>query len=680
MSSSTERGAVASLADEILAASEATLAGAPAPFLGETSRKKKPNQAKRGDAIMAHQGSDETGVSQDADSSDTMAGVEPNVDAGRVRFTDLDLREEVRRTVLARGYEYPTEIQAAIIPHISAGRDVLAQSQTGTGKTAAFALPILSAITMQRKPPQVLVLAPTRELAIQVANSFRTYAEAIDGFSVASIVGGQDYDPQLRQLRRGCQVVVGTPGRLIDHVRSGALDLSQLKCLVLDEADEMLNMGFLEDVKFILEQSPPDRQVALFSATLPEPIRRISKQYLRNPARVTIANKTVTAESIGQRAVFVPPREKIDALRRFLEVEATDGVIIFTKTKDATISVAESLSRQGFSAVALNGDMPQKVRERAIEQLKSSRLDILVATDVAARGLDVPRISHVFNFDLPHDSESYVHRIGRTGRAGREGQAIIFLTNAQRARLRSIERATKQPIEVVPIPSADLVNAARIRKFTERLSRVIGSSDLSFFREMLIQYANDHDQPMEVVAAALAEITQNGRPLLLKDSPKRNPRVESHPNGQMPGHRSRSREDRRSDPTDNGPVGRRREPRILGPVKDGMTRYRVEVGWRDGVKPANLVGAIANEAGIDGEFIGPIHIENTFATVDLPEGMPTDIYRTLQNTWVRGKKLSIRVDDGRPRQNRSGPTRKRSSNAKPRGRHSTGRRPHAKRS
>ena len=337
-------------------------------------------------------------------------------------FSTLELRPEVEQAVVAAGYTTPTPVQAQIIPPMLAGRDVLAQSQTGTGKTAAFALPILSRIDPERGHPQVLVLTPTRELAIQVAKSFTTYGKHLPGFQVAAIYGGQDYQPQLKQLRRGVPVVVGTPGRVIDHVKRGTLDLSQIDCLVLDEADEMLNMGFLEDVQFVLQQLPAARQIALFSATLPAPIRTIAQQYLPDPVKIRIQTKTMTAASIRQRAVVASPHEKLGVLTRMLEVETTDGVIVFTKTREATLSVAERLRAEGLAATALNGDMPQKVRERTIEQLQAGRLDILVATDVAARGLDVPRISHVFNFDLPHDSESYVHRIGRTGRAGRPGE------------------------------------------------------------------------------------------------------------------------------------------------------------------------------------------------------------------------------------------------------------------
>ncbi|MDA1016318.1 MAG: DEAD/DEAH box helicase, partial [Planctomycetota bacterium] len=438
---------------------------------------------------------------------------------GPIMFRDLPLREEVQQAVQIAGYEIPTAVQAQIIPHMLEGRDVLAQSQTGTGKTAAFALPILSRIEIGRRKPQVLVLAPTRELAIQVGRSFTKYAGGLPGFSVATIYGGQDYEIQFRQLRRGVEVVVGTPGRVIDHIKRGTLDISGIDCLVLDEADEMLNMGFLEDVQFVLDEAPDQRQIALFSATLPPPIRNIAQRYLHDPARITIQKKAMTAESIRQRALYVAPRDRIDVLTRILEVEETDGVIVFTKTKEATVTVAERLNREGLRAIALNGDMPQKTRERAIDQLKSGHLDILVATDVAARGLDVTRVSHVFNYDVPQDGESYIHRVGRTGRAGRKGEAIIFLAITQRGKLRLIEQATKESIEVVQPPTSDDVNAMRIQRFKQRITDVTANDDLTLFKKIISEYAEESDKPIEMIAAALAHIGQGGRPFFLKDRP-----------------------------------------------------------------------------------------------------------------------------------------------------------------
>ncbi|WP_391556703.1 DEAD/DEAH box helicase [Rosistilla ulvae] len=553
-------------------------------------------------------------------------------------FADLELSAEVQEAVALSGYDKPTPVQAQIIPHMLQGRDLLAQSQTGTGKTAAFALPILSQVDLRSPTPQVLVLAPTRELAIQVAKSFSTYGSCIRGFGVCAIYGGQDYEPQLRQLRRGVQVVVGTPGRVIDHINRGTLKLDGIRCLVLDEADEMLNMGFLEDVEFVLKHAPAERQIALFSATMPTPIRMIADRYLNDPATITIKKKTMTADSIRQRAVFVAQRDKVDALTRILEVDETDGVIVFTKTRDATITVAEELTRQGLAASPINGDMPQKVRERTIDQLKSGKLDILVATDVAARGLDVPRISHVFNFDLPHDSESYVHRIGRTGRAGRSGEAIIFLSGNQRSKLRVIERATKQQIEIIDLPSSKDINAVRVKRFKERITAMIGDQDLTMFRDLLTEYAEETNKPMELIAAALAQLAQQGRPFLAKDRPKK----ERASRGEERGHRDRFDEgsfDRSDRPRRNSRPGRQ-----LGEPEPGMTRYRIQVGWQDGVKPGNIVGAVANEAGIAGDCIGPIQINDRYSTIDLPEGMPSDIYHTLANTWVSGKQLRLRLE------------------------------------
>ena len=559
---------------------------------------------------------------------------EPATVSDEPRFIDLALRDEVQEAVKASGYDKPTAIQSEIIPHMLAGRDVLAQSQTGTGKTAAFALPILSRIEIGRKKPQVLVLTPTRELAIQVAKSFSTYAGSLKGFSVAAIYGGSDYSTQFRQLQHGVEVVVGTPGRVIDHIKRGTLDLSELKCLVLDEADEMLNMGFLDDVKFVLEHTPNGRQVALFSATLPPPIRTIAQQYLNDPARITIKMKTMTADSIRQRALFVMARDKVDVLKRLLEVEETDGVIIFTNTKDASVTIAEQLNREGLSAIALNGDMPQKTRERTIEQLKAGHLNILVATDVAARGLDVTRVSHVFNFDVPQDSESYIHRIGRTGRAGRNGEAIIFLTNAQRGRLKFIERATKQEIEIVQPPTADDINAIRIKRFTQRIAETAAGHDLTIFETMITQFAEESETPIVKIAAALAQIGQQGRPFLVKDQPRRKEFERSESRGDRV---SRGSTPQRARNAESG----KPDSRQIGPPAAGKDRYRIEIGWNDGVKVGNIVGAIANEGGIGGEHIGPIKIHDSFATVDLPAGMPREIFNTLQRTRVAGKPMQM---------------------------------------
>lgn len=557
-------------------------------------------------------------------------------------FRQLPLAEDVQRAIELSGYQTPTEIQTQIIPHVLAERDVLAQSQTGTGKTAAFALPILSNLQAGQRKPQVLVLAPTRELAMQVARSFETYGSFVDGFDVAAVYGGAGYEAQLRQLKRGVPIVVGTPGRVIDHIKRGSLDLSSLRCLVLDEADEMLNMGFLEDVKFVLEQTPDSRQVALFSATMPDPIRKIAQQYLNDPVRITVKQKTMTAEAIRQRAVIVQHRHKPEVLSRILEVEETDGVIVFTKTREATVTVAEHLTEAGFSAVALNGDMPQAVRERTIAQLKSGRLDVLVATDVAARGLDVSRVSHVINYDIPQDTESYVHRIGRTGRAGRSGEAVILLSNSQRYKLKQIERLTKQPIEVVPPPSVKQINEVRVQKFKDQITEVVSAEDTALLQNILAEYAAETGMSLEVIAAALAFMNQKGRSFFAEEltgQRDRKNRTDRTDRDERDGRRERDRGERSG--------GRRedrgaRPQRRAGRVEAGMDRYRIEVGRDDGVKPGNIVGAIANEAGIEGQYIGPINIYDAYSTIDLPEGMPRDVYQTLQKVRVTGKQLRLR--------------------------------------
>ena len=568
-----------------------------------------------------------------------------------VLFRDLPLSEEVQLAVQMSGYLSPTQVQAEIIPHMLDGQDVLAQSQTGTGKTAAFALPILSRLSLQGSNPQVLVLAPTRELATQVAESFKTYGACMPKLRIAAIYGGADYEPQLRALRNGVHVVVGTPGRVLDHIKRGTLKLDSVRCLVLDEADEMLNMGFLEDVEFVLENTPADKQIALFSATMPQPIRRIADQYLKEAATVTIGRKGLTAESIEQRCIFVNEGDKPEMLARILEAEDTDGVIVFTKTKDSTIAVAERLCALGFSAAALNGDLPQARRQRTVDQLKSGKLNVLVATDVAARGLDVQRISHVFNYDLPHDSESYVHRIGRTGRAGRSGVAVIFLTFRQRGKLRLIERATNQPIAVVEPPRAREINLKRIARFKSQVLETLNSgADLGVFKKMVEEVTAESGQPLEVVAAALAKLARGDQPLLVSDLPKSSSFDVRSDRSERPGRATRDGNERGRGEYGSARDGDAREGarrRASGPPRPGMERYQIEVGRADGVRPSNIVGAIANEAGISGSDIGAIDIQSTFSTIDLPEGMPKEVFQLLQKTWVSGKQLRIKLVSGR---------------------------------
>ncbi|MCK9604992.1 MAG: DEAD/DEAH box helicase [Methylomonas sp.] len=539
-------------------------------------------------------------------------------------FKDLALSEPVLKALQTIGYETPSPIQAQIIPFVMAGRDVLGQAQTGTGKTAAFAMPILTRIDIKQKDPQALVLAPTRELAIQVAEAFQSYAAHIKGFHVLPIYGGQDYSIQLRQLNRGAHVVVGTPGRVMDHMRRGTLKLDQLKTLVLDEADEMLRMGFIDDVEWILEQTPSTRQTALFSATMPTEIRKIAQKYLSNPEQVTIKVKTTTAANIRQRYWFVSGLHKMDALTRILEAENFDGMIIFVRTKTATIEVAEKLEARGFSASAINGDMSQALRERAIENLKSGKLDILIATDVAARGLDVDRITHVVNYDIPYDTESYVHRIGRTGRAGRTGDAILFVSPREKRLLANIEQATKQKVEEMQLPSTEFINNARVNRFKQRITDTLGAEELSFYNQLINQYQVEHDVPAVDIAAALAKLLQGDTPLLMKEVSKK-PRKDADDKARGKDH------DR-----ERGP---KRERGRTGTVE--MDLFRIEVGHSDGVKPGNIVGAIANETGIDGDHIARIKIEENYSTVELPAGMPKDLFQALKRVRVVGKPLNI---------------------------------------
>jgi ATP-dependent RNA helicase DeaD len=603
-------------------------------------------------------------------------------------FLDLNLGEPLQRVLADVGYESPSPIQAATIPHLLEGKDVLGQAQTGTGKTAAFALPILARLDLRKTKPQALVLAPTRELAIQVAEAFQRYAAHLPGFHVLPIYGGQAYGPQLGGLRRGVHVVVGTPGRVIDHLERGSLDLSELTCLVLDEADEMLRMGFIDDVEAVLKKTPPTRQIALFSATMPTQIRRIANAHLREPVEITIKSKTTTAAKTRQRYWLVSGMHKLDALTRILEAEPFDAMIVFARTKQATEELAERLQARGLAAAAINGDIAQPQRERAIQHLKEGKLDILVATDVAARGLDVERISHVLNYDIPYDTESYVHRIGRTGRAGREGDAILFVTPRERNMLRAIERATRQPIEVMDLPSVEIVNDRRITRFKDRIAAALGASDLGVFRGVIEQYEREHDVPAIEIAAALARLAQGDKPLLLdaqakperrefdptarrerKDFAERAERPRGdRPERARPGERSERPRAARNEAFSNPAEDGRRTPREPRPAagastagasrfesvhrdpEAGMETFRVEVGHMHGVKPGNIVGAIANEAELDSKHIGRITIREEYTLIDLPEGMPSEILGMLKKTWVAGQRLRIsRGTAGEPR-------------------------------
>jgi ATP-dependent RNA helicase DeaD len=568
-------------------------------------------------------------------------------------FRDLGIIEPLLKSLKEVGYETPSPIQAQTIPFILDGKDVLGQAQTGTGKTAAFALPILSRIDLKQRDPQVLVLAPTRELAIQVAEAFQRYAAHLKDFHVLPIYGGQDYSTQLRALKRGAHVVVGTPGRVMDHMRKGTLSLGNLKFLVLDEADEMLRMGFIDDVEWILDQTPENRQIALFSATMPTVIRRMTEKYLNKPEHVTIKVTNASAENIRQRYWLVSGVHKLDALTRILEAETFDGMIIFVRTKTATIELAEKLEARGYSAAAINGDMSQNLRERAINHLKNGKLDILIATDVAARGLDVDRITHVVNYDIPYDTESYVHRIGRTGRAGRTGDAILFIAPRERKLLINIERATKQKVEEMGLPSTEIINNKRIARFKQNITDTLASAELSFFSQLIQQYEMEHDVTALEIGAALAKLVQGDEPLLMappKKVSERDRERDERPR-RDDSNRGRDRNERggerpRRESSERGGERERRPKREFSNTVE-METFRIEVGHAHGVKPGNIVGAIANETGIDGDHIARIRIEDDYSTVELPAGMPKELINELRKVRVVGQALNIsKVGEG----------------------------------
>jgi ATP-dependent RNA helicase DeaD len=555
-------------------------------------------------------------------------------------FSQFGLNEFILKALNEVGYETPSPIQAQTIPLLLAGKDVLGQAQTGTGKTAAFALPLLSNLDLKQKEPQVLVLAPTRELAIQVAEAFQKYAKHLKGFHVLPIYGGQDYRGQIRALERGVHVVVGTPGRVMDHMRRKTLTLKNLSALVLDEADEMLRMGFIDDVEWVLEQTPPKRQIALFSATMPNQIRRIATNHLNDPSQITIKVKTTTAETIRQRYWPVSGVHKLDALTRILEAETFDGMLIFVRTKTATLELAEKLEARGYPSSALNGDIAQNQRERTIQQLKNGKIDILVATDVAARGLDVERISHVVNYDIPHDTESYVHRIGRTGRAGREGDAILFVAPREKRLLSAIEKATRKKIELMELPSTEFINDKRISKFKQRITDTIANEDLGMFPQLIEQYQQEYNVPANDIAAALAYLLQGDTPLLLHNKPDRKPK-EARERHSKEDSFPNSKKERKPRETREFKEPRERSTRKDEPPAEGLERYRIEVGHNHEVKPGNIVGAIANEAGLDSKYIGHIKIFDDYSLVDLPEGMPKDTFNDLKKVWVAGQQLKI---------------------------------------
>ncbi len=560
-----------------------------------------------------------------------------------IRFADLDLPAPLLTALAEVGYETPSPIQAACIPQLLAGRDILGEAQTGTGKTAAFALPMLARLDLADSRPQVLVLTPTRELAIQVAEAFAKYAHHLKNFHVLPIYGGQSMVVQLRQLSRGAQVIVGTPGRVMDHLERGSLKLDALRAIVLDEADEMLRMGFIEDVEWILEHTPENRQTALFSATMPNVIRDVAHRHLREPEEIKIRAATATVSKISQRYWLVRGVDKLDALTRILDAEENfDAAIVFVRTKIATEELADKLAARGYAAAALNGDMTQGLRERVIEQLKNGALDIVIATDVAARGIDVPRVSHVINYDIPYDTEAYVHRIGRTGRAGREGAAILFVAPRETRMLKMIERATRQPITPIALPSSEEVSNLRVAQFKRLVVDTLGSQDLGFFMDVVNGLAEENELDVHEIAAALAYLAQRERPLQIEESGRgwdlataptisggRPPRDEHFTTG--------APRERTPRPNRDEILARRRA------FSDGaLVRYRIEVGRNQGASPKEIVGAIANEGGIEGRFIGQIHLFNDFSTVELPADLPDDLLGVLRRTRVRQVPLNIR--------------------------------------
>ncbi len=574
--------------------------------------------------IQAHQsplsedvtvtGVDDNSQPAEAATQDATAEVESG-------FAGFGLPESLLEALERCGYQQPSPIQAAAIPELMLGRDLLGQAQTGTGKTAAFALPLLARIDLDARQPQVLVLAPTRELAIQVSEAFQRYAACTRGLHVLALYGGSDFRDQIQKLRRGVQVVVGTPGRVMDHMRQGTLDVSGLQALVLDEADEMLRMGFIDDVQWVLEQLPTQRQVVLFSATMPPEIKRICQQHLQDPAEVIIRTQKADASRIRQRHILLPHHQKLGALLRVLEAHGPGGVIIFARTKAVTVTVAEALDAEGMACAVLNGDVPQSLRERTIERLKQGKVDVLVATDVAARGLDVDRIGLVINYDAPFDSEAYVHRIGRTGRAGREGDAILFLSHRERRLLHSLERAVGSAIEAMEVPSDAEINQQRLDNLQQQLNDLLEQpvpqerqQEVALMEEIIQRLSRETEATPEQLALAALRLAQGDQPLLVVPQPQQAPR--------------------------QGRQGERGERR-QGRPNSSMERFRVEVGWRDRIKPGHLVGAIANETGLDGRQIGKITIFDDHSTVDLPQGMPPQLMQSLQRVRVMQKELQI---------------------------------------
>ncbi len=540
-----------------------------------------------------------------------------------IRFADLGLPTPLVRAVDDAGYEEPSPIQRASIPPLLEGRDIVGQAQTGTGKTAAFVLPALARLDAANASVQVLILTPTRELAIQVADAVETYARHLRDVRVLAIYGGQAYGPQLRPLRRGVHVVAGTPGRVLDHLDRGTLDLSNVSTVVLDEADEMLKMGFIDDVGRILERTPPSRQVALFSATLPAPIRAIAQRHLSKPVEVKIEAPTLTVDSVRQRYCEVPAKAKPLALERIAEIEPFDAMLVFVRTREATAEVADRLERKGYRAAALNGDMNQAFRERTVNRLRDGGLDIVVATDVAARGLDVERITHVVNYDAPNDTEAYVHRIGRTGRAGRVGEAILFIRRNERRMLHAIERLTRQTIEPMPVPDGDALARHRVARFKARIADTMQSKNLRFFTDLLNECEAELRAKPIRIAAAIAYLAQEERPLVPTPD-EREPVGDPRSQRAAPGREMPTRE---------------KAPREK--VAPGMVRYRIAVGTRHGATPREVSRTIAEEAELEARFIGPIRLRDDHGFIDLPEGMPKPLFRHLKRVEIEGQALRL---------------------------------------
>ena len=582
-------------------------------------------------SVLDETNDEDSGESSAANSADVIENIETTPPVSE--FEGFGFSEPLLNTLAAKGYKHPSPIQKAAFPELMLGRDLVGQAQTGTGKTAAFALPLLERLQDQGKRPQVLVLAPTRELAMQVADSFRAYAAGHPHLKVLAVYGGADFRSQINTLKRGVEVVVGTPGRVMDHMRQGTLDTSGLRCLVLDEADEMLRMGFIDDVEWILEQLPEERQMVLFSATMPSEIRRLSKRYLREPAEITIKSRDKESRLIRQRCITLQNSHKIEALKRVLEAVTGEGVIIFARTKVITLTVAESLEAAGHDVAVLNGDVPQNQRERTVERLRNGSVNILVATDVAARGLDVDRIGLVINYDIPFDGEAYVHRIGRTGRAGRNGEAILFVNPRERRLVGSFERAVGQPIEAMDIPNNAAINQSRCDRLRQRLTTAAkaereNSDETALLQELIQRVSQELELTPEQLALAALNLAVGPAPLLVK--------------GDESWLQQSAQRSRRDDRRDSGRGGSGRRPeRASRPPEDDMDRFRVEVGHRDRVKPGNLVGAIANESGLEGRMIGRIQIFDSYSLVDLPKGMPEDVFNDLKRLKVMNRELHI---------------------------------------